>query len=487
MAMKDELHRSKLRLKWILAAWTLALGGLLGIFTIWAGSGLAQGDKGIVEFDDATHEVEVLFNQEIGLPLTLTLSKAQTTPVTVHYNVSSDDLTADDITPFGDHSLTITPTLSVATIMLSIRQNTAWITGTRTVVVTLKDVEPADKVVLGDVIMATATLHRRHKAFIPLVHNDKAWRQVNPAPDQTGIRSLAVCPTDSTIRYLASGDGLFRWQAGEWKAVKDMNDEKVPGNAREISFGEDCDNVYAAVLDSGVWREKNRGNNVWEEIDPGDNDDDLRTSRTVVVHDNWLYTGTDTGIFYTNLSSREEPEWEQRLPSKIITRLTLGGDRIYATVWTEGVAYSNNCPATCEWIPIAVPPDATFGRDVLGPALTPEHQAPEWLLLATANTVHWYDGQTWHSPTATAKPEPTGNVFTLAQVNDDYYAGIENGGVWVSSDGLNWERVGTNLITTSIRDLAVTTDGELFAAAYDTGVWQYRPPPAQQPSKGATP
>ncbi len=450
---------------------TIALAAALLLGLLWAANGLADDSKATVAFGDGEYTLDVPYGQVSTLPLSLTLSLTRTAPVTVTYQVTSTNATAADVQPFGKADLVIPPAALSATIPLTLTHNPAWLTGTKTITVGLLSAEPADLVELDEMITTTVTIRRIYRTPIPVIRRDEAWQRVNPAPDQTGTRSLAVCPRNSAIRYVASGAGLYRWQQDKWVMVKDENGANVPGNAREITFGADCSDVYAAVLGSGVWRETNRANNVWQKVPPGTAGDDLLTSRTIVVHDNWLYTGTDTGIYYTDVGPNGEGGWEQALPDKVIIRLSPASDRLYAAVWTEGVAYSDDCPATCAWASIAGPPGDSYGRDLLGPPGT-ANEKPDWLMLATASTVYWYDGQQWQLPVDGSRPEPTGNVFTLAQVSDRYYAGIENGGVWVSTDGRSWQRVGNNLTTATIRELVVSAAGELFAATYDAGIWR---------------
>ena len=356
----------------------------------------------------------------------------------------------------------------------------AALTGTKLITVTLLSAVPDDLVDLGEMSTATVTARRIPPTlFIPVMRRDDAWKLTEVAQPQSGVRSLAVCPTDANIRYLGSDSGLFQWQVeagvSKWEQVKTQNGaNNVPGSVREITFGATCDHVYAAIPASGVWQRAKSGQTWgWGQIEPDTaTGDALLTSRTVVVRSGHLYVGTDTGVFAYDLGPNGEGTWQQSLPGKAVSRLTLAGKRIYAGVWTEGVAYNDGCAAPCNWEKIAGPGGDSFVREVIGPP--PDGtEPPEWLIFATASTAWRWDGDSeeWQLPEPADRPQPAGNVFSLAQHGNRYYAGVENGGVWASADeGRTWQRVGT--LAATVRDIVVGEFAGLFAATFDQGVWR---------------
>lgn len=458
----------------------LATALLLGL--LWVADGLAD-EKVTVAFAEAGYAVDIPYGQEVELPLMLTLSPTHTADVTVNYEVTSSDATGDDVDPFGPATLVIPPDSSSATIILNFKDNRNWLEGTKTITVELKSVEPADHVELGEIRTATVTIHRIYRTPLPAIQRDEAWKLTEVDEPQSGVRSLAICPTDVDIRYLGSDSGLFQWQIdqagkGKWKQVEAQNRANVPGSVREITFGESCDEVYAAIPESGVWQRTKSGQTWnWSLIAPDNSlGDALLTSRTVVVRSDHLYVGTDTGIYAYDPDPDADESWQYVYQGKVISRLTLAGQRIYAGVWTEGVAYNDSCSATCNWEEIPGPDGDSFVREVIGPPPDGANP-PAWLIFATASTVWYCDNcgpsEGWKLPEPLSRPQPAGNVFSLAQYGNRYYAGVENGGVWDTDDeGRTWKRVG-NLAAT-VRDIAVVDAefGGIFAATFDKGVWR---------------
>ena len=465
------------------AGWpvTIALATALLLGLLWVADGLAD-DKVTVAFAEADYAVDIPYGQEVELPLTLTLSPPPTAEVTVNYEVTSSNATANDVDPFGQATLVIPQASSSATIILNFKHNRDWLEGTKDITVELESVVPADHVELGEIRTATVTIHRIYSTPLPAIQRDEAWKLTEVDEPQSGVRSLAICPTDLEIRFLGSDSGLFQWQIdqaekGQWVQVEAQNRANVPGSVREITFGESCDEVYAAIPESGVWEGAKSGQTWnWSLIESDESlGDALLTSRTVVVRSGHLYVGTDTGIYAYN---PVDEKWQHVYQGKVISRLTLAGQRIYAGVWTEGVAYNDSCTSTteCHWEPIAGPDGDSFVREVIGPPPDGENP-PAWLLFATASTIWYWDSSgpsgVWKLPEPLSRPQPAGNVFSLAQDRNRYYAGGENGGVWETTDeGRTWEQVG-NLVAT-VRDIAVVDaeSGGIFAATFDQGVWR---------------
>lgn len=477
--MEYQEGRTKPRMRQAVLIWAASLTGLLVLLAVWANVGLTQGEEATVSFTSESFAFNILPGQTPSLPVTVTLSIPQAAEVTVTYEVTSEDPTAGNVVTLGEDTVVIPASTLAKPIILTVKDDPTWTEGSKTLKIKLKSVEPAT-VELADPKDATVTLRRCCKAYVSGTFRDEAWLREEKANAsvKSAVRSLAVCPSDNpnTIRYLGSDEGLFRWQTvnnvGVWEPVMDQDEAAVPGSVREIAFGASCDDVFAAVTGSGVWRKGD--DNAWNKINAGAAGDDLLTSRTVVVRDDVLYVGTDKGVYYIDLDP--DGDWIPTLPDKIIARLTLVGSRIYAAVWTEGVAYDDGCPTACDWQEIAGPAEDRFVREVIGPP--PDGQnPPAWLIFATASTVYYLDGwegetPLWLTPAEEEdKPQPTGNVFSLAQDREYIFAGVENGGVWRSiNKGETWKQIGDLRFT--VRDLAITATGQLFAATFDAGVWR---------------
>lgn len=319
---------------------------------------------------------------------------------------------------------------------------------------------------------------------LPIVIGAPNWRQTDVEDIRTGARSLAICRTDTSIRYLGTDEGLFQWSESDddplkyvWKQIVAGNDIPVPPQVRQIVFGESCEDVFIAALDSGVWM-TNDGSD-WEQLEP--QDAALESSRTVIWRNDVVYAGTDTGI-YTYRLKMQEPKWD-KVTDGIISRMSIAGNRIYAAVWMTGVTYNDLCSRqNCDWNDIPAPDGDGFVRDVLGEAPIGD-EAPSWLLLATASTVYHFDGTGWFRPEVDHAPQPEGNVFSLGMLNLTsssreptriHLAGVEEGGVWATYDrGFTWKKVGA--LDATVRDIAVpgaSERWEIFAATFDSGVWR---------------
>lgn len=307
-----------------------------------------------------------------------------------------------------------------------------------------------------------------HPIFIPSITRPD-WVRFDQAASQN-VRAIAACPHHTTNEYdlyLGTDTGLFHWEVQEWKQI-----ENVPGSVREIIFGANCQEIFAAVLGDGVWGTKDAED--WSRI--GQDVAALKTSRTVIVRDNTLFTGTDSGVYYYNLGSTGSVPWTPvtALEGKMIARLTLAENRIFAGVWEKGVAYNDSCvQPTCAWPIIDGPNNDKFVREVIGePPMNEQNpEPPTWMLFATASGVYWWDGENeeWQPPSS--PPQPAGDVFTLAQRKSEIFAGLESGGVWVTvDDGKTWSQVGG--LNATVRDIALTTVGQLLAATFDQGVWR---------------
>lgn len=479
--MAFRLQTMKQALRQPLFVCSLPLAVVFLLFVASVPYSVAEGEQNvIVVFEQEAYGLTLRSSDEQELTVEVKLSAAHDQDITVTYEVTSDDATADDVDPLGDEQLVIPADTKTGEIKLKIKPNQAWKEGTKTVKIKLTktEVESGDSVGIGQPNIATITITReQHRIFLPGILNDKGWKQFDRSGTQKkGVRSLTVCPGNSPVLYLGTDEGLFQWKSDTWEKVPG----NVPGGVREIAFDGDCSHVYAAVLGSGVWGKAD--DDPWCLIGEKTDADKRQSSFTVIVRGNFLYTGTEKGIYYYNLNQNEHcnnGSWTPTLEGSDIARLTLAGGRIFAAVWQEGVSYDDTCGTAegCKWTNIPGPENDKFVRDVIGRPPINDGGKPDWLLFATATTVYWWDDKetgNWSPPGEGKAPQPTGNVFSLAGNHGLYYAGVESGGVWVTKDaGRSWIQVGDpedTIQNKTVRDIAITDD-KLYAATFENGVW----------------
>lgn len=451
-----------------LFAWLMIVGALAN------SSSAEEPTKPNLSFSTKDYTVTIPYGKTGTADLEVTVDPPADQEIVLTYEITSDELTADDIDPFGVASIVIPASSNKIMLSLSIKPSPTWISGIKDVQIKLISVSPEEAAEWGELTETRLTITRiPPRVFIPTIRTPSKWEQIDKGKGLMNVRSVAVCPVDESILYAGSDNGLFSWGGSDgWKPVKGSNNQNIPGSVREIKFGADCKHIYAAVLDSGVWHTEDGTN--WKIIDPKPVGDALRSSITVELRENLLYTGTDSGVYYYDLGPGGGDSWSQvaDLKDKSISRLTKTGDRIFAAIWTEGVAYNDSCfNAACAWTITAGPADDKFVREVIGGPPQNPGDSPSWMLFATATTIYRRDGQGW--VLANPAPQPTGNVFSLVQDGEKIYAGTENSGVWVSiNKGHAWEKISG--LDATIRDMVIDKTGKLIVATFKNGVWAWR-------------
>ena len=306
--------------------------------------------------------------------------------------------------------------------------------------------------------------------FLPVVHGAGIWKQMDGSAVQTGALSLAVCPADSTIRYLGAAGGLLKWSPDdkEWNPVMQTEDptKPIPGAVWDVWLeGEDCGEVYAAALENGLWRV---AEGEVERLD--EEDDEIPPIAGVVIRGKLLFAGTDGGV---RLYDLDDKNWRPATDvTELITRQSMAGERVYVGAWTFGVKYNDACGQNqCPWEALPAPADLAYVRDVLGSPDGDPDDTNFWALAATSAGVIYWDGSQWVQPDT--PPQPNGDTFALAQSTDGatIFAAVEGSGIWASDDkGLTWTRLGEfNRLT---RDLTVAGN-TLYAVTPNDGVWQW--------------
>ncbi len=293
--------------------------------------------------------------------------------------------------------------------------------------------------------------------YLPVVLNDWPHWHLVGADKPNNLYTFISCPTNGNKRFAGASDALYKWDDGAWSRM-----DGAPPNVRDFLFVSDnaddnCANLYAASFNGGVWRLEDE---TWNPV--GSNP--LPFARSLALRDNTLYVGTRDGIFsYDRKASNAD--WKLVLDnSNNVTRLSLAGSRLYASVFDQGVKFDDMCD-DCDWMAVG---DLAFGGafDVVGASTG---SPPGWVVMATAAGIYRWNGTAWLAPTA--PPVPAVNVFALAMVGEQIVAGVQNGGVWVSDDhGETWNLYNQSPDHTVIDLVVVPRDG-VYAVTPNDGVW----------------
>lgn len=289
------------------------------------------------------------------------------------------------------------------------------------------------------------------------------WSQIDPEEEVNGALSLAICPSDPGIRYLGASDGLYHWSVANSKWEKTTAETLIPGNVRDVRLnGEDCDTVYAAALENGLYRVQG------STVSPL-HEDDTPPVRSLAFRDGFLFAGTNAGLHVYNLNTNKWPEIDTGV-TELITRQSETSERIYAAAWTVGIRVNDDCGmSSCTWATVPLPAGNTFVRDVEGSPDGPPDK-PTWMVAATSNGVVRWNGSEWLDPIY--PPQPAGNIFALAQSpGGPVFAAVAGGGVWASNDlGSIWYEL--DQLRLPVIDLLVVDDW-LYATTTNAGVWRW--------------
>lgn len=305
-----------------------------------------------------------------------------------------------------------------------------------------------------------------HVTWLPIITSSTAtWKQLDKGGGQVGALSLAICQNNRDILYLGTVNGLYLWStSNKWEQVHQREDPgtPVPGSVWDIWITEDCNTVYAAALEAGLWE-------VTQDEGVRIDTDQVPPTGSVIVRGNYLFAGTDGGIYRYAIDRKE---WMPRDVGKLITEQSLTDGRIYAADWGYGVWYNDSCNSNqCEWKSIPAPAPLVYIRDVVG--INPQSLSTR-VLTATSAGIAFHTAGTWSRPTSA--PQPPGNVFALEKSKSSggysVFAAVEGGGIWQSDDmgGVTWYQIGALKFLT--RDLVVA-DNVLYAVTENDGVWQW--------------
>lgn len=306
-------------------------------------------------------------------------------------------------------------------------------------------------------------IENEFRVMIPVIYKEwPSWIRIGAPEETEDLYTATACPEDPTIRYAGGRNDFYRWDDNKWALFSG-----APANVRDILFpANDCDGAYMASYKSGVMKLSGTD---WKQVGPTE----LPTARSLVRRGDHLYLAAQSGLYRRAEAAAPNDPWAAINDVQDFTRLSQAGDRIYAAVFGQGVWYNDACAAplqtSCRWAPMETPPFAD-AFDVVG---SESGSPPEWTIMATARGLYRWDGTKWSRPEQ--PPEPLGYVFALAQVDGLIYAGLQNGGVWVSADmGETWyPRPINNAQNNTIIDLVVVPGDGIYATTPNNGVYRW--------------
>jgi len=199
-----------------------------------------------------------------------------------------------------------------------------------------------------------------------------------------------------------------------------------------ISFAVSGTNLFAGTWGGGVFLSTNNGTN-WTSVNDGLTNTNVSA---IAVSGTNLFAGTGGGVFLSTNNGTSWTEVNNGLTSTSIQALAVSGTNLFAGI-VGGVFRSANNGTS--W---------TAVKNGL-----PDTSVPH---LSVNGTNSW--------------------VFALAVSGTNLFAGTASSGVFLSTNnGTNWTAVNMGLTNTSVRSLAVDTNGagdtNLFAGTYGGGVF----------------
>jgi uncharacterized repeat protein (TIGR01451 family) len=402
----------------------------------------------------------------IGPAIQLSKTAAPTTIISgetvtyTFYITNSGNITLTSVTLFDDHlghvgtPFTLAPNAAVTLVQTATPRldvtNVATVTGSH----------PRGTVSA----QAAAFVKVNHRVYLPAIMNDyPSWQQVGNKPAAvTRFYDVAVCGD----RFLAGTNaGLYRLQGSQWLRETAVPDSHV---VNRLTFaGNDCSTAYVTTLGSGLWFGRFSNGWQWQRVDGGT---DLTAA--VVVRGNTVFAGTNSGVQWATVpATGHNHNWQSVNLNGLVLGLTLlpGSDTIFAAVWTKGVFANSGDPAS--WTPVGVMPNLLV-YEAVGSAL-----ATPYLAGSLGGLYHWQSGN-WAAVPGTAGRA----TFAVAAGNNRLYAGLQELGVLVSSDGgASWSTMNHGLQMPAgeefqVRAFFVSAAGDYLYAATTSGVWRWPAP-----------
>jgi photosystem II stability/assembly factor-like uncharacterized protein len=295
----------------------------------------------------------------------------------------------------------------------------------------------------------------------------RAWAPLPYPPGSPGVNDLDADPARPQTVYLATHDGIVRWEGGSWAAVAagvvraPSRLAVAPSNANVLYA--DSEGAILRSTDRGAtWARMSQGLEAFDvfEVDPRD------PSTLYISTNDALLRSTDGGAHFAPLGSG----WEW---GRHVDALAVSGRSLSVGTWWTGVWRSGDGGRT--WRRVARLPrervrDIELGADgVLWAGV--EHRG-----------VVRIDGTGWRERTRGVAGAEVRTLVAAPAARATAYAGTTGGGVLrTTNGGRSWERrglLGRKVVALAIdravpRVLYAATDRGLFRTADGGRSWRH--------------
>lgn len=278
--------------------------------------------------------------------------------------------------------------------------------------------------------------------------------------------SIAVCDD----HMLAGSDlGIYSrtGNATDWK--KEQTD--VTRAITDVTFvPNNCNKAYAAVLGHGVYFGRHNNNEWdWQLVDTTGQ---LKDAETIVIvpgdgAEDAIYAGGAFGVFWLPQLPESPVTWQQTSIETATTSL-IGGPKVLASVWTEGVSL---LAGGATWLPLGTLEDKLVYQAVFDGSQG---------LAGTQTGAFIWKVNHWERSAAVQN-----TTFSVAMTEQMLITGRRTEGVMISQDrGATWFPAkqgldGVGSTGFQVRDLLVYSvtddkaDHKVLYAATTTGIWKW--------------
>jgi hypothetical protein len=229
----------------------------------------------------------------------------------------------------------------------------------------------------------------------------------------------------------------------------------------------------------------------------------------------WVAAGNSLWYQDKGFDITSGSQWKSiyRLPSagQTFTAVTYSGNSLLATwcgpcsnsgaaTFARGAVFGTFDPATKSWTvnPVSLP-DWFPNRYLQGAAINPNDSSDLFIGVngfsrkfsegPGAGIGHVFEskdsGATWTDISANIPDIPVNDVVSLA--DGSLAVATDLGVVYRAAGSTSWTRLGSGLPTTTVMDLSVGPDGNLYAGTHGRGIWRVQIPASSAPAPAPAP
>ena len=287
------------------------------------------------------------------------------------------------------------------------------------------------------------------------INDGETWESLDHNLSPVAIQKFIVHDEDHIFAATEIGVLYSEDEGNSWiKRDEGLTDTTIQALAMKPSG-----DLFAGTMNGGMFRSSNGGVN-WIAINTGLTDTDI--GAIVFNQSGTLFIRTQYNEVFA--SSDNGDHWEkqaQTLSGASPSVFTIdSNDYLYAAMF-DGISRSTNNGASWE----------SINNGMTIPFINTIVTAPDYILTGTDGGIFISsDGENWNA--ANAGLEAVKITALVRNSEETLFAGSTSG-VFRSADaGESWEKINTGLTNILIYDLILDDDGELFAATEGDGVWR---------------